>query len=124
MEQHTAKDDLVKSSQEKEEIPGSSDSMSNAALTVEVPSNSTKEGSNVRAPSQTRLPKTNSEILNWPRWTIIVLSILSSVFLFALDNTIVADVQPKIIERFDGVGKLPWMSVAFSLGALSVNLVW
>ena len=124
MEQHTAKDDLVKSSQEKEDIPGSSDSTSEAALTVEVPPGSTKEGSNVLAPSQTQILKTDSEILDWPRWTIIVLSILSSVFLFALDNTIVADIQPKVVERFDGVGKLPWMSVAFSLGAVSVNLVW
>ena len=124
MKQHTAKDDLVKSSQEKEEPPASSDSMSEAALTVEIPPNSTKEKPNVLVPSQTQILKTDSEILDWPRWTIIVLSILSSVFLFALDNTIVADIQPKVIERFDGVGKLPWMSVAFSLGAVSVNLVW
>jgi len=34
-------------------------------------------------------------------WALVVLSILSSTFLFALDNTIVADVQPAIVERFD-----------------------
>ncbi|KZF22064.1 MFS general substrate transporter [Xylona heveae TC161] len=57
-------------------------------------------------------------------WFTVVLAILSSCFLFALDNTIVADVQPKIIERFGNIGKLPWLSVAFMLGAVGTNLIW
>ncbi|KAI9805868.1 MAG: hypothetical protein M1825_000482 [Sarcosagium campestre] len=57
-------------------------------------------------------------------WGLTVVSILSSTFLFALDNTIVADIQPKIIERFGDIGKLPWLSVAFLLGALGTNLIW
>ncbi|KAI9677145.1 MAG: hypothetical protein M1829_002719 [Trizodia sp. TS-e1964] len=57
-------------------------------------------------------------------WGLVVLSILSSTFLFALDNTIVADVQPAIVERFGDISKLPWLSVAFLLGAASTNLVW
>lgn len=69
-------------------------------------------------------PDGKSKAISQPVWVIIILSILSSVFLFALDNTIVADIQPKIIERFNGIEKLPWLSVAFALGAGSVNLVW
>lgn len=57
-------------------------------------------------------------------WVIVVISILSSTFLFALDNTIVADVQPKIVERFGSISKLPWLSVAFLVAAASTNLVW
>ncbi|KAI9859548.1 MAG: hypothetical protein M1824_003714 [Vezdaea acicularis] len=57
-------------------------------------------------------------------WALVVVSILSSTFLFALDNTIVADIQPAIIERFGDIGKLPWLSVAFLLGAVSTNLIW
>lgn len=57
-------------------------------------------------------------------WALIVFAILSSCFLFALDNTIVADVQPAIVERFDDIEKLPWLSAAFFLGALSTNLFW
>ena len=57
-------------------------------------------------------------------WIFIVLSVLSSTFLFALDNTVVADLQPVIVERFQGTAKLPWVSVAFAMGGVSVNLLW
>ncbi|KAL8806271.1 MAG: hypothetical protein Q9182_001418 [Xanthomendoza sp. 2 TL-2023] len=57
-------------------------------------------------------------------WILVVLSVLSSTFLFALDNTIVADVQPAIVERFGSIDKLPWLSVAFLVAAAGTNLVW
>ena len=57
-------------------------------------------------------------------WVLVVLSILSSTFLFALDNTIVADIQPAIVERFGSISKLPWLSVAFLVAAAATNLVW
>lgn len=57
-------------------------------------------------------------------WVLVVLSILSSTFLFALDNTIVADIQPAIVERFGSISKLPWLSVSFLVAAASTNLVW
>ena len=57
-------------------------------------------------------------------WALVIVSILSSTFLFALDNTIVADVQPAIVERFGSITKLPWLSVAFLVAAASTNLVW
>lgn len=53
-----------------------------------------------------------------------VTAILSSVFLFALDQTIVADVQPNIIAQFGSIEKLPWLSVAFLLATASTNLLW
>lgn len=75
--------------------------------------------------SEVEDPKTVSETLSWPLWVITVLSILSSIFLFALDNTVVADIQPRVIETFGGaIEKLPWLSVAFPLGNCSLNLVW
>ena len=58
------------------------------------------------------------------RWALVVLSILSSTFLFALDNTIVADVEPKIVERFGQIQKLPWLPIAFLVAAVSTNLIW
>ena len=57
------------------------------------------------------------------KWVIVVTSILSSTLLFSLDNTIVADIQPAIIEHFGNVEKLPWLGAAFALGAVSV-LPW
>lgn len=52
------------------------------------------------------------------------MSIFSCVFLFALDNTIVADVQPAIVNEFNDLTLLPWLSVAFMLGAASTLLMW
>ncbi|KAI2602124.1 major facilitator superfamily domain-containing protein [Hypoxylon sp. NC1633] len=58
------------------------------------------------------------------KWVLVVMSIFSCVFLFALDNTIVADVQPAIVNQFHDLTLLPWLSVAFMLGAASTLLVW
>lgn len=57
-------------------------------------------------------------------WFLVIVSILCSTFLFGLDNTIAADVQPAIIERFNSVNKISWVSVAFMMGAGSTNLFW
>ncbi|KAL9585335.1 MAG: hypothetical protein Q9212_001594 [Teloschistes hypoglaucus] len=59
------------------------------------------------------------------KWALLVIAILCSAFLFALDNSIVADVQPRIIQTFPGsIDKLPWLSVAFALGGAASTLVW
>jgi MFS family permease len=63
------------------------------------------------------------DIQGW-KWALVVLSILSSTFLFALDNTIVADIQPVIVLHFNDVANLTWLSVAFLIGAAATNLVW
>ena len=63
------------------------------------------------------------DISGW-KWFLAMTSILSSIFLYALDNTIVADIQAVIIRDFGHVEKLPWLSVAFLLGATATNLVW
>lgn len=58
------------------------------------------------------------------KWVLVVFSILSSTFLFSLDNTIFADVQPAIVRQFASVDNLSWLSVAFLLGASGTNLFW
>ena len=58
------------------------------------------------------------------KWALAVVAVLSSTFLFALDNTIVADVQPAIIAQFGSITKLAWLSSSFLLAAASTNLVW
>jgi MFS family permease len=62
--------------------------------------------------------------INGSQWVLVVCSILSSTFLFALDNTVVAGIQPVIGTHFNAVGKLNWLSVAFLIGAAPTNLVW
>jgi hypothetical protein len=57
------------------------------------------------------------DVHGW-KWTLVVISILSSIFLFSLDNTVVADIQPAIVETYGEVDKLPWLSVGFLLGGI------
>jgi len=51
-------------------------------------------------------------------------TILSSTFLFSLDNTIVADIQSPIIEKFGEIGKLSWLGVAFVLASSATIITW
>ncbi|CAG8953871.1 hypothetical protein HYFRA_00010832 [Hymenoscyphus fraxineus] len=57
-------------------------------------------------------------------WGIVVAAVLSSTFLFAIDNTITADIQPAIVHQFNDTGKLSWISVAFLLTSAAMNLPW
>ena len=57
-------------------------------------------------------------------WIVVVVAVLSTIFLFALDNTITADLQPAIVARFDAVDRLSWISVAYLLGAAALTLTW
>ncbi|PVI05408.1 putative MFS drug efflux transporter [Periconia macrospinosa] len=63
------------------------------------------------------------DVTGW-KWFLASTAILSSIFLYALDNTIVAAIQPIIVTRFDSIEKLPWLSVAFLLAATATNMVW
>lgn len=51
-------------------------------------------------------------------------TILSATFLFALDNTIVADVQAVVVEDLGEVNKLSWLAVAFVLASSSTIVTW
>ena len=46
-----------------------------------------------------------------------MISFLIGLFLFALDNTIVADVQPAIVDRFQSVDKISWLATGFFMAA-------
>ena len=49
---------------------------------------------------------------------------LGSTFLYALDNTIVADVGAPIIITLGGLEKLPWLGTAFTWAAMATILIW
>ncbi|KAF2836608.1 MFS general substrate transporter [Patellaria atrata CBS 101060] len=55
-------------------------------------------------------------------WILVVVAILSSIFLYALDNTIVADVVPSITQSLGSSELLPWLSVGFMIGGVGVAL--
>jgi MFS family permease len=49
-------------------------------------------------------------------------SIIIGLFLFALDTTILADVQPKIATEFDAVNRVAWLAVALMIPSLGLML--
>ncbi|KAH6658493.1 major facilitator superfamily domain-containing protein [Truncatella angustata] len=55
-------------------------------------------------------------------WALVVISILSSIFLYAMDNTVVADITPAAANQFGDVVKLPWLAVGFLVGGTAVVL--
>lgn len=59
-----------------------------------------------------------------PTNTASVSAILSSVFFFSLDQTIVADIIPNIVDHFGQVQKLPWVSVTLLLAAAGTINFW
>ncbi|KAH8890703.1 putative efflux pump antibiotic resistance protein [Thozetella sp. PMI_491] len=48
------------------------------------------------------------------------MSLIVSVLLFSMDNTIVADIQPSILDAFGNIDKLPWIGLGFQAGAMTV----
>jgi len=89
-------------------------------------------GTNTRAPSINKLEEgtvsqtTSSQpITHRPtgiKWFLIIFSILVGLFLFALDNTIVADIQPAIVEEFNSVDKIAWLASGFFLSGTALML--
>ncbi|KAI9890311.1 MAG: hypothetical protein M1814_004221 [Vezdaea aestivalis] len=54
------------------------------------------------------------------KFFLVVISTLSSIFLYALDNTIVADLIPIIVNDFQSVDQIGWLSVGFMIGGVAV----
>ncbi|KAJ5797625.1 Phomenoic acid biosynthesis cluster MFS-type transporter [Penicillium pulvis] len=58
------------------------------------------------------------------KWILVVIAILSSHLLFALDNTIVANIQAAILMEFDDAEQISWLSVGFTLCSCALCLPW
>lgn len=57
-------------------------------------------------------------------WLIVVVALLSATFLYALDNTVTANVRPSIVETFGRIDMLPWLSVSYPMGEVGANPLW
>ncbi|ODN80391.1 hypothetical protein L202_02642 [Cryptococcus amylolentus CBS 6039] len=64
--------------------------------------------------------------LDLPKWRFwaVFLSLMISIFLFALDQLIVATAIPKITSEFDSLSQLTWLASGFFLTLLSFNLLY
>ncbi|GAB1312796.1 hypothetical protein MFIFM68171_03006 [Madurella fahalii] len=59
------------------------------------------------------------------RWIIVIVAILSSTFLYALDNTITANIRPSMIAALGNrIDMLPWLSVSYPMGEVGTNPLW
>ncbi|CAK1360213.1 uncharacterized protein RHO25_003531 [Cercospora beticola] len=56
-------------------------------------------------------------------WILAIFSILSCVFCFATDATLVADIQPDIIRDLGEFAKFPWLATAYALPGVVLVLV-
>lgn len=54
----------------------------------------------------------------------MVVSLLASFLLYALDTTIVAAIQSDIVNTLGHVNMVPWLSVAFALASAAATLPW
>nr|ART34992.1 putative Major Facilitator Superfamily transporter [Fusarium babinda] len=61
-------------------------------------------------------------IRGW-KWAVAYAAMLSTTFLFALDNTIVANIQPSIINDFGHLELISWIGTGFALGTMFI-LLW
>ena len=56
------------------------------------------------------------------KWFCVCAAAYSSAFLYGLDTTIVADIQPFAVEQFGGVERLGWLGIGFPLGSVATIL--
>ncbi|CAD6441947.1 2f7a18d7-e586-4b93-8b0c-640762a50d6d [Sclerotinia trifoliorum] len=65
------------------------------------------------------------DIHGW-KWFLVISAILSTTLLYSLDNTIVADLQPSIVESYGSteISKLSWLGVSYALGNVATILPW
>ena len=55
-------------------------------------------------------------------WFAVCAAAYSSAFLYGLDTTIVADIQPFAVEQFGHVEELGWLGIGFPLGSVATIL--
>ncbi|KFY86342.1 hypothetical protein V498_07535 [Pseudogymnoascus sp. VKM F-4517 (FW-2822)] len=58
------------------------------------------------------------------RFAVIIISLIIGNFLYALDNTIVADIQPHIVQQFKSIDQLSWIPNAYVLTGTAFVLLW
>lgn len=63
------------------------------------------------------------DIHGW-KWVVSYIALLSSIFLYAFDCTVVADIQTSIINEFGAIDQLSWLSNGLVMPATAMVLPW
>ncbi|KAJ5554708.1 DNA repair protein RAD50 [Penicillium frequentans] len=82
--------------------------------------NGLEESTERGTPSENSAPAQQRSITGLKVVVFAYASVLSTVFLFALDGTIVAALQPSIVETFKTESDLSWIGVSFMLGDTAI----
>ena len=56
------------------------------------------------------------------KWIAAMSALYSTAFLYGLDTTIAADIQPDIVKAFGQIQKLSWIGTGFPLGSVATIL--
>lgn len=70
------------------------------------------------------VPEPSPRDIHGFKWFCSCTALLSSIFLYAFDCTVVADIQAKIVTDFDAVDKLSWLSNGMVMPATAFVLPW
>ncbi|KAG9499643.1 Efflux pump dep3 [Fusarium musae] len=73
--------------------------------------------------SDASLTETGQRRIQGWRWAVAYAAMLSTTLLFAIDNTIVANIQPSIINDFGHLELMTWIGTGFALGTMFI-LLW
>ncbi|KAJ4341110.1 hypothetical protein N0V95_007330 [Ascochyta clinopodiicola] len=84
----------------------------------------TEKAVNTKSPRPVHGAKKRYHLTGSSQWFLVVVSLLASFLLYALDTTIVATIQPAIVTTFGHVDLVPWLSVAFALASAASTLTW
>lgn len=79
--------------------------------------------SNTEKQEQQQTEDPPRDITGW-KWAVASSTMLFSIFLYALDGTIVAVIQATIVTEFDALGDLAWNNVGFLMGATATVMFW
>ncbi|OXG42035.1 aflatoxin efflux pump AFLT [Cryptococcus neoformans Bt120] len=100
-----------------------------AAIPLSAVAHTPGDQSSVQGTGGKTPPKGHSGVtapLEIPKWRFMAIfgSLMISVFLFALDQLIVATAIPKITAEFNSLTQLSWLTSGFFLTLLSFNLLY
>ncbi|KAI7778862.1 hypothetical protein LA080_001553 [Diaporthe eres] len=70
------------------------------------------------------LEEASSREIRGLKWAFSCAALLSSIFLYAFDCTVVADIQSSIIAEWGAIDKLPWLSNGLVMPATAFVMPW
>ncbi|KAK6071131.1 MFS drug efflux [Seiridium cupressi] len=83
-----------------------------------------KQEHDVEGAKAAEAPETSPRNIHGWKWAISYIALLSSIFLYAFDCTVVADVQTAIINDFGAIDQLSWLSNGLVMPATAMVMPW